>query len=376
MKTLKKLAIFCLGAMLFTSCTPGGEQGGQQKPTGLRLTATPTTIYDNGESYSQLTLTLDGVPVTDGFTLYDANDNVVTLEDMRFTSTQRGTFSFWASYGAKTSNTVAIIVVETPPAAPAAPADPTPEKTNFKRRIFLTQFTGTGCGYCPYMMNALYLINQKRGDDVVIAAAHMFNTTDPMYLTEAPSLDNSLSVFSFPDLTLDLIDSDGNMNPTESYVNSQINKAFSRVEVKGGLSVNAYDYTAEGRNFIMATVTVKAKVTTEFRVGAWLLEDNIEAKQGNNGITPVEGVDFNIHHNAVRLADSRQTTMDFSGHDLGKIEAGKTATREFAFQIKDGWKAENMHLAVFISTKEGDEWYVNNAMNAATNGETPFSYEE
>ena len=371
MKTLKTLAIICLGALLCGACTSGSNE--QEQASGLVLSFSPSTIYDNGEDYAEPTLKLNGAVVTD-YTLYNAlTDEVVVLENGRFTSTTKGTFTFWASHGTLTSNTAKVTVITTPPAAPEAPVDATPSQTNFKRRVLLTQFTGTGCGWCPEMMNALYLVNQKRGDDIVIAAAHLWNTDDPMYLADAPSLDNSQSVFSYPGLTVDLIDSDGGTSRVETYIINMINKALNRVDVKGGIAANTLYYADKG--FITATVLVKAKETTEFRVGAWLLEDDIYAKQANNGITPVEGVDFNTHHNVIRIADSRKTNMDFSGHDLGKIEAGATATKNFYFELKDGWNPEKLRVVFFISTKEGDEWYVNNVVSASSNGTLDFRYE-
>ena len=135
---------------------------------------------------------------------------------------------------------------------------------------------------------------------------------------------------------------------------------------------------------------VKAKETTEFRIGAWLLEDNIYGKQSvcadpykttGELIQPLEGVDFNNHNNCIRLADSKATNTDFSGFSLGVIEAGKTASREFAFKLKTNgagsatkWNHDNLRVIVFISTKEGSKWLVNNVVKAPKDGVVDFEY--
>ena len=388
MKTLKFLAIFCLGALLFTSCDPNqeGPEGGKKS---LILVADKTTIYDNGEDGATFTLYYDGMIVDSGYDLYiGVGDEMIAGNT--FYSTAQGTFEVWAAYGTLISNTVNINVVATPPAAPAAPEDTNPSKTNFVRRVLLTQFTGTGCGYCPLMMNALHqiLTSPVYSDQVVIAAAHLYNENDPAYLLEAQTLDNAHGVSGFPSVYSDL-NKAGYGDATFASLKSCIDAAQDRVAVKGGIAVSS-EYHAE-EEYIVLNATVKAKETTEFRIGAWLLEDNIYGKQNvyadpykttGELIQPLEGVDFNNHNNCIRLADSKATNTDFSGFSLGVIEAGKTASREFAFKLKTNgngsltkWNHDNLRVIVFITTKEGSKWLVNNVVKCPKDGSVDFEYE-
>ena len=390
MKTLKFLAIFCLGALLFTGCTPeNNDNGGNGGKKSLILVADKTTIYDNGLDGATFTLYYDGMIVENGYELYiGAGDEMIAGN--KFCSTTQGTFEVWAAYGTVISNTVNINVVATPPAAPAVPEDANPSKTNFKRRVLLTQFTGTGCGYCPLMMNALHqvLTSPVYGDEVVVAAAHLYNDNDPAYLLEAQTLDNALGVTGFPSVYSDL-NKGGFGDATFASLKSCIDAAQARVNVKGGIAVSS-EYHAE-EEYIVINVNVKAKETTEFRVGAWLLEDNISAKQSvyadpykttGELIQPLEGVNFNNHNNCVRIADSKASNLDFSGFSLGVIEAGKTASREFAFKLKANgtgsmtkWNHDNLRVIAFISTKEGSKWLVNNVVKAPKDGSVDFEYE-
>ena len=387
MKTLKFLAIFCLGALLFTSCDPNqeGPEGGKKS---LILVADKTTIYDNGEDGATFTLYYDGMIVDSGYDLYiGVGDEMIAGNS--FYSTTQGTFEVWAAYGTLISNTVNINVVATPPAAPVAPEDTNPSKTNFVRRVLLTQFTGTGCGYCPLMMNALHqiLTSPVYSDQIVLAAAHLYNENDPAYLLEAQTLDNAHGVSGFPSVYSDL-NKAGYGDATFASLKSCIDAAQDRVVVKGGIAVSS-EYHAE-EEYIVLNATVKAKETTEFRIGAWLLEDNIYGKQNvyadpykttGELIQPLEGVDFNNHNNCIRLADSKATNTDFSGFSLGVIEAGKTASREFAFKLKTNgagsatkWNHDNLRVIVFISTKEGSKWLVNNVVKCPKDGVVDFEY--
>ena len=388
MKTLKFLAIFCLGALLFTSCDPNqeGPEGGKKS---LILVADKTTIYDNGEDGATFTLYYDGMIVDSGYDLYiGVGDEMIAGNT--FYSTTQGTFEVWAAYGTLISNTVNINVVATPPAAPAAPEDTNPSKTNFVRRVLLTQFTGTGCGYCPLMMNALHqiLTSPVYSDQIVLAAAHLYNENDPAYLLEAQTLDNAHGVTGFPSVYSDL-NKAGFGDATFASLKSCIDAAQDRVAVKGGIAVSS-EYHAE-EEYIVLNATVKAKETTEFRIGAWLLEDNIYGKQNvyadpykttGELIQPLEGVNFNNHNNCIRLADSKATNTDFSGFSLGVIEAGQTASREFAFKLKTNgngsltkWNHDNLRVIVFITTKDGSKWLVNNVVKCPKDGSVDFEYE-
>ena len=361
------------------------QEAGKTKE--LLLVADKNVIYDNGEDYVTFTLYYGEVVLNSGYTLYDGE---TPLYGNTFSSTKQGTHAIWAAYGAVISNDVNVSVIQTPPTGPAVPEDKYPEKTNFKRRVLLTQFTGTGCGYCPLMMNALHSALQVYGDNIVIAAAHLYNEKDPAYLFEAQTLDNAMSIFDFPNLVADLDKTTRNTDPFYSNVKRTIDSSFNRVAVKGGIAANSqYSATYE---YINVNVLVKANETTEFRVGAWLLEDGIYGKQAvysdpysetGSLIQPLEGVDFNTHNNCIRLADSKLTSTDYSGFSLGTIEAGKTASREFVFRLKANgegsatkWNHNNLRVIVFISTKEGNNWYVNNVITVPKDGSVDFEYTE
>ena len=391
MKTLKTLALLLVGALAFVGCNPV-DDGGNEGKKRLVLVANKTTIYDNGTDGATFTLYYDGMTVEAGdYDLYiDAGDEMVVGNT--FYSTTQGTFEIWAAYGTLISNSVNINVVATPPAAPAVPEDANPSKTNFKRRVLLTQFTGTGCGYCPLMMNALHqvLTNDVYGDKVVVAAAHLYNDNDPCWLAEAQTLDNAMGVQGYPSVYSDL-NRNGYGDASFAALKKCIDDAQARTTVKGGIAVNSAYHAEE--EYIVLNATVKAKETTEFRIGAWLLEDNIYGKQSvypdpykgtGDLIQPLDGVDFNNHSNVIRLADSKATNTDFSGFSLGVIEAGKTASREFAFKLKPHYNDanaryynhNNLRVIVFISTNENGKWYVNNVVKCPKHGSVDFEYAE
>ena len=390
MKVLKTLLSFCIGAMLFTGCAQGPTVNPDDKdknddgfdqiqadfdiPTeGLYLHNDKRYIYDNGVDCVTFTVYLDGEVLTEGYEIYLGEE--LYEGGNTFSSTTQGVYGFWAAYGTLYTSTTNIEVVKTPPTAPAAPVDTNPGKTNCARRVLLTQFTGTGCGYCPNMVNALHQIAGVKllNNRIVLAAAHLYNANDPAYLVDAKTLDNSLGVTGFPCIYADLNSSTAT-SASYAAVTKLINDSYARTNAAGGIAVNSKYYQEEG--YIVLNATVKAAPTTSFRIGAWLLEDGIQAAQANYGTTPLEGVNLNVHNNCIRFADSQYSNMDFTGHYLGVINAGATKSREFAFKLEKNWKVDNLRVIVFISTKEGDKWYVNNVVKCPKEGSVDFEYTE
>jgi hypothetical protein len=265
-------------------------------------------------------------------------------------------------------------IVQTPPTHEDKFVDNNPTKTNFVRRVLITQFTGTGCGFCPEMINALHTIaaNPYYGDKFVLAAAHLFNAADPAYLNDAKMLSTAVGVKGYPTTNADMWKNNTNRNANS--VGDLIDDALNRTTVKGGIAVSSTYH--EESNYITVRCHVKAKESANFRVGAWLLEDDIWGSQANNGYTANEGVDFNTHNNCIRIANqSRQSNLDYTGLTLGRIEAGATMTKDFAFPLlKNKWEVNNLRLVLFISTEENGKWYVNNVIEAPINGVVDFEY--
>lgn len=374
--------MFCAALVLCNSCLTGvGTDEDMNAPVKpqipadgkLELTATPSTIVADGEQFSKLTLTKGGVEITEDFKLYDGKNQEVTLPDMKFTTTQKGKYEFWAAYGTDYTETITITATEKQPDAPEAPGDDNPDKLNFKRRVLLIQFTGTGCGYCPAMTATLrqVMAEEYYAENAVLVAAHRYNNSDPAYLYGA-ALDQAMGVSSYPQLAVDMHTRTGYTN-YPSVTNLIIN-AINRVEARAGIAAVAeYDET---NRTVSITATVKAGVKSEFRVGAWLIEDGVFGAQQNYGVA--EG-DFNIHDHCIRVADSKVTGSDFSGHSLGVIEAGSTAERSFSIKIDNAWEAENCRLVLFVTSPETNSYgksyfYVNNAVEMPIDGSIDFEY--
>lgn len=384
MKLVKTFAILCLGALL-VGC--GAPDSGSNE-SGLWLSLDKADIYNNNgateDGIAHFTLKYNGAVLSpNDYELYTTDWDEVY--GGIYTSENKGTVTFFAQYGTLQSNHVSLTVVATPPAAPAAPVDNNPSNLNFNRRVLLAQFTGTACSNCPHMINALYeIVNDEAYKDmnydskIAIAAAHIgyYAVNSKGAMEKELTFEDAYNVPYYPYIIADLKRNVGDVKSNAPFVANMVNTALSRVAVKGGIAVNS-KYHAE-EEYIVLTAAVKAKESTEFRIGAMLLEDDIQMPQSIAGdVQKNPNINYNMHENCIRRIRGKQTDHDFSGFTLGYIASGESTTKDFAFPLLKTWNPEKLRLLVYISTKEADgKWYVNNVVKASIDGETDFEYAE
>ena len=375
MKSFFKYASLLAAAVMLLSCEKennGQNEGGDTPGTGVfELVADKDVIQSNGTDASTLTVYLDGVDVTAESVIYNDAKEVVTLTDGKFTASADGEYKFWASYGTYTTfdksqdDSGMITVRAISVAIPEVAEDPDSKNTSFVHRAFLTQYTGTGCGYCPYMIK---IIRELMADNTipgkaVLAAVHSYSNADPAYIS-APRVNN------YPYMHINL-DKGFSHTQGSAPLYAEVN-SIAASDAKAGISVNPVLYE-DGT--LVLKVSVKAAVDGEYRVGAWLLEDGIYGQQ--NDYDGVGDNSFNTHENCVRSIESRYDG-EWAGKDLGAIKAGQTAEKTFVMDVKltgaKAWKVENLHLAMIVSSKEGSRYVVCNAIDCPIDAPTPFDY--
>lgn len=338
------------------------------EPVGeLTIEVDEPLISADGVSPSRITVKQGGIPVTEGVTLYDASTNkVVDLPGMVFTTDKPGSYSFWASYQTRYTDPVSIMAISA--AIPVLPEDPQPENLSFSRKVLVTQFTGTGCGYCPYMINLLRTFSGKEANKgkFVLAAYHSYNQSDPAYISSG--VNRAMGISGYPSVALDLKSSTKytNYNSIEGF-----EKIFATEYASSGAKAAISVSTVLDAPQVVVKARIKASEEGEYRIAAWLLEDGISAKQSNYGASG----EFDVHDNCVRMVMGRNTTTDFTGTKVN-LKAGEEAEQYFLMELKSGWVGENCHAIVFVSTtSDGRAFTVNNVTDCPMNATVQYSYE-
>lgn len=366
-KLFNIMMLFALGGVL-AGCS-GNSGGGEELPDDgvLRLTADKTTISANAVDRVTFTVTYGNKDVsTSGATLYMVEKNGEAVEERQsswvFGSREEGTFVFEARYylggeNHKSESRVTITVTE------AAQVEEV-----FYRKIFGQYLTSIGCHNCPQMNSVLKNLDQQYKDRLCVATFHtdFSGLQDPM--TVSVTLDymtNVLLTQGLPGFFLDL-------NPntqcygltTEKTTIANIENTLANYPSTCGVKIaSSYD---ESMRQVSAKVTVKAAVTNEYRVLAFLVEDGI--------VYPQEGAsDDYVHDNVVRMALSSQLI----GDRLNTIEKDAEASKTYTFTLSEDWNAENMRLVVCaLDTTNGSDFLGNNAAMCGINESIDYAYNE
>ncbi len=377
-------------ALLFGSCTKGlgweEEQNGGEEPTPdipttgeLVLSADKLEIEANGEDFAQLTVTMGGVEVpSDLYKVYEEIDGKsveVACTDGKYTTEVLGPH-FIKVYYRKTSNTIEIRAKKpSGGGVTPGPVNPGGDGLNFKRRVLMIQFTGTQCGYCPFMINTLNAMMEDPvvSENTVLVAAHRHSKNDPAFLNQA--LNDAVNVSGFPTLNFDMYTNSQQYNSVNFNTNL-VTSCLTRVAVRGGIAANSI-YDSEAKQVNIAA-QVKAAAESEFRIGAMLIEDKIVGTQSNYG-APGDWTNF-VHNNSIRYIDGQHAVADYTGHELGTIAKGETADYSFTIDLASSWKAENCRLVLYITTPEvigsTRKFYVNNVITLPLTGEKSYEYTE
>lgn len=383
-----------MAAAMFCACPgtvdpegpePGPEPepgpGSQPENLELKLTADRNLIQTNVDE-AVLTVTLGDEVITEDVTFYDGDFNVMSIPNFRFKASEVGEYVIWANYG--TYNSEEITIKATDLAIPASPVDPQPSNTAFKSRVLLVEFTTVGCSACPAMKKILHNLEEDETmvDKVVFTECHsglINSVADPCYLHDR-AFEDYCAITGFPTVKLDLDYLLKDRNGIKSVINELV---AAKEETVPGISVNS---KLENGN-VVAKVTVKAAADAAYRVGAFLVEDDIYAKQTN-----ADADWMNTHNNVIRYIDAAYKNT-FYGYPVANIETGKTADIMFSWLLDEIWeygtnkgainggiawperRDEKLHMVVFVSMSDGQGgYYVANAIDCPINGETPFEY--
>lgn len=370
MKSIKLLAFFAAAATISVSCGSDEDPAPPQRGN-LLLTASKDAITSNGTDAVtfNVEMTVEGekMDVTGQADIYlclAGQSN--PLPSNEFTTEMEGSYRFYADYGPNSSNDITIKAM---PEVPELPADPNPASTDFAHRHLVIQHTGTDCGYCPYMMSALAQLakDSEYSSQYCLAASHSYNTSDPMYSTLSKNIGRLYGTGSYPYISMDL---NKNLGVNNSSVAANVNNLKKLLDnnavatPEAGITAAVSATSAQ----IIINASVKAAVTGSYRVGAWILEDKINAMQYG-----AQSDEHNIHNNAVRAAAGNQSIL--TGTEIGTIEAGKTGNIVQTINIDRKWKIENCKVLIFVTNPDADKQTpVKNCIVCPIGGSVAFEY--
>ena len=362
-----KRIIFMIAAAMGLAVSCGDPDDGPVAGNGtLTIEADKVEVVADGEDYVEITVKYDGEVVADEVDFYDASTNVpARMRANRFSTKSTGQHSIYAIYNGVKSNVLKITALEY--AVPSAPADPDPENVSFRKRVLLTQFTSTGCVYCPIVTGFLrdMAADAAYKDKFVLAASHADmpdyqNGDDPASYMGVNAFMSAFRISGFPTLIADFDDQLGSYSLAA--VKELVDGYYGDGSAEAGMSVNSEIH----ENVLAMRVSVKTAKAGKYRIGAWLLEDGIYGKQ-----TGAPDASYYVHDHCIRLLDA---DTHYMGYDLGMIGKGKSADRSFIMKLDPEWNLDNCSILLYVTSASGSSQIVNNAVIVPVGKPVAYEY--
>ena len=323
-----------------------------------------TVFVDQEGASNEVTLTVDKSVVKSGdevtFTVIYEGEDVTSASTIHanytneqvsnpYTTSDSGDQSFYAKYNGIKSKLCSVTV--TPAYAPEFPVDSNPESYSFNQRVLLVDHTGLGCGYCPYMKEAIKSASENANykDKFNVVYSYSYSSSESCYTSTSKTLFNyyqnicststiGMYLTGYPSTTFNYQhNTAGNYN----MVQSQINEVWDEnPSASVALAAKIVDEK------IVVSASVKSSKTQNVKLSLWVLEDDIYATQSNATASWMH-----THHNVLRDAPTKVSATDISGVDFGYVEANTTMSRVMEFDLfaASSWKRENFKLIAIIS---------------------------
>ncbi len=348
---------------------PQDDNNKPVNPNGtIELTADRAIIEADGADAVRFTVRYVD---TEGFT-HNISDEAeiycegegTPLDAPRFLTTAEGEFSFYAVYGLLLSQKVEVSAVK---GLAQLPVDNRPESFDFHHRLLLVQHTGTECPNCPRMMNILKVLSEDEeyASRYHHVASHSYNYSDEAYSGAAALLSSTMNTDRYyPWLTFNLTTLYAHeKSAIEAYID-ELHKEKADVGIAAATSLIG--------SKIYANIELKAAVEGQYRVGMWILEDNIFANQ--SGATSSWQ---NTHHNCLREMAGENKVERIYGHLVSDMESGETLNYAISTEVDPEWKIANCKVLILVTAaNQAGEWELVNSTLCPMNGSVDYKYNE
>ena len=301
-------------------------------------------IYiEPSESYSlvndsiALTVRTEGEPGEDISDLATIYANGEAISSSYYTTDDQGKVTFRAEYSNLESEAVDVVF-----------HDGT-LTTNYVKRVLIEDYTGTWCGWCTRLSDAIKKVDEQT-DKAVFVAIHRApsGTQDPYNYEEASVLEQTLSAAGYPKGFLN------RLTQWEFPENENIGQALSLTQganPKLGLKM---DSSLEGNTIDLNVDVEFARDFENLRLVVYVLENGLVYPQVNyssslyGGENPIE--DY-VHDYTLR-----ETLTDILGDDVPveNTRLGQSYSRSFQFSIPENIEnSNNIDFVAFIVDEEG-----------------------
>ena len=354
---MKSLRTICLSAISVVALSCAGNVDDSSLPM-LSVDRSDIDLADTKEVV--FTVKYNGEDVTSSSEIYDASTSQ-SLGSVVFAPSRAGSYSFYASYSGKSSNTVEVNVTDS--SDESGPV----VNTRFDRHVAVFEFTGAWCINCPAGYTSMETAFQsptlkKYAGNIHLMAFHSnLEGTDSLALSatqdvfnlckELAPVDPVKVTLAFPSYAVDL--RTANLLTTEGLptFSPSLRRSFEDYPAHCGVAVSS-KLDESGKN---AEVTVKltSEYDTEYRVIVLVVQDKIVGWQKTT-LFPEGKSDYLHRHVVRRVVTSYRTT--FTGERMAEeavIPAGEERVKSWNVELDSRWALDNTEIYALALDERG-----------------------
>lgn len=236
-------------------------------------------------------------------------------------------------------------------------------ETDFYHRSLIMRFTGTWCGYCPWMAEAIEIAKDEHPEKIEAISMHDSGST--LYFNGVDLMIQRFGISAFPTGVVDCRREVNNeaISTTAKNLFQAVQETENNYKAVTGISFSS----AINGNTLDVDVSVYAKAAEEFKIAVVLLEDGIVADQA--GADPGY-----IHYDVPRL----NLSSSMEGDSFTVSQANSVVPLHFSGIIPDKCVKKNCRVLVYIQRKYGSQkivrtsgygdWYVDNCVSGRAGG--------
>lgn len=269
------------------------------------------------------------------------------VRDATWTTDEKGTYEFQATYDGKTSNVVSVR------------ARLATESDAFYRNVLLTKFTAVWCGPCASAQSYFEQLEPAESERFLVVAAHQ---GDRLAVSVGERLALKLKYRGVPTWNYNFATAVSGVGPGGITVQSIRNQIKSTLEKYPAVCGVRAESELDG-------LTAKVRATVMFQQAG---NYKIACVLAENGIVKENMEKLPVFNHVLRTA---LTDMQGIAIEPAVAEAGERSF-DFEVSLNNGWDSQNCEFVIYVFKEEEDAAFVvNNGAVCPVGGKVDYKYE-
>jgi thiol-disulfide isomerase/thioredoxin len=327
-------------------------------PASVALSVDKSSLRSTGADIATFFVHADGAETDDAEIFMKGEPEDLKLAGKQFSTHLSKTYTFYAQYAGVRSEDLNITVYP----------------VNFYKQSCAMEFVATWCKYSPQMISAFHQVRERYSDHIQILSLH--RSSSALESTNV-DVDKFQLYYGRSDTPFGIMD----FNDLLTRRPDEIQKSYQSLKIKFPATSGIAILSKKTDNRIDITLKVRVNETNEYSVYAFVVEDDVTARQltfGNSSNDPVWNDNY-VHHAVATYA--MPDAQPYTGKSLGILQNGEEAVENFSIPLdnavtKRTVNYSNCRVIAYILKKSGDHFYINNTASCPINGSIDYKYEE